>query len=77
VQPMIMSTLHQITPASRHGEAIGLRAMAINASSVAMPLLFGSAGAVVGASAVFWVAGALVGGGVPLVRGLRAGLAKA
>jgi len=37
VQPMIMSTLHQITPHHRHGEALGLRAMAINGSSVVMP----------------------------------------
>lgn len=44
VQPMIMSTLHQITPAARHGEALGLRLMAINASSVLMPMLFGTLG---------------------------------
>jgi MFS family permease len=37
VQPMIMSMLHQITPEARHGEALGLRLMAINASSVLMP----------------------------------------
>lgn len=54
VQPMIMSTLHQITPAVRHGEALGFRLMAINASSVLMPLLFGSAGAALGVSLVFW-----------------------
>ena len=61
VQPMIMSMLHQITPASRHGEALGLRLMVINASSVAMPILFGSAGAVAGVAVVFWVVGAAVG----------------
>lgn len=61
VQPMIMSTLHQITPRHRHGEALGLRAMAINGSSVVMPLLFGSAGVVVGVTGVFWVVGAVVG----------------
>lgn len=61
VQPMIMSTLHQITPKHRHGEALGLRAMAINGSSVLMPLLFGSAGLLVGASGVFWSVGAAVG----------------
>jgi sugar phosphate permease len=44
VQPMIMSTLHQITPEARHGEALGLRLMAINASSVLMPILFGTVG---------------------------------
>jgi MFS family permease len=61
VQPMIMSILHQITPEARHGEALGLRLMAINASSVAMPMLFGSVGAVVGVAAVFWATGLVVG----------------
>nr|WP_296447759.1 MFS transporter [Rhodoferax sp. UBA5149] len=63
VQPMIMSTLHQITPEARHGEALGLRLMAINASSVLMPLLFGTAGAAVGVSVVFWSVGLAVGAG--------------
>ena len=63
VQPMIMSTLHQITPDHRHGEALGLRLMTINASSVLMPLLFGTAGAVVGVSVVFWSVGVAVGAG--------------
>ena len=63
VQPMIMSMLHQITPEHRHGEALGLRLMAINGSSVLMPMLFGSAGAVIGIAGVFWVTGALVGAG--------------
>jgi hypothetical protein len=63
VQPMIMSTLHQITPKHRHGEALGLRAMAINGSSVVMPLLFGSAGVLVGVSGVFWSGGLVVGAG--------------
>lgn len=63
VQPMIMSTLHQITPEVRHGEALGLRLMAINASSVLMPILFGTAGAVAGVAVVFWTTGAMVGFG--------------
>lgn len=61
VQPMIMSMLHQITPEARHGEALGLRLMAINASSVLMPMLFGTAGAVAGVAVVFWATGAVVG----------------
>ena len=61
VQPMIMSTLHQITPSDRHGEALGLRLMSLNGSSVLMPMLFGSLGAVVGVSVVFWVVGGVVG----------------
>jgi MFS family permease len=62
-QPMIMSTLHQITPPHRQGEALGLRLMSINASSVLMPMLFGAAGAVAGVAPVFWVVGACVGWG--------------
>jgi MFS family permease len=63
VQPMIMTTLHQITPAARHGEAIALRSMAINLSSAVMPLAFGLAGATLGASMLFWVMGAAVASG--------------
>ena len=75
VQPMIMSTLHQITPDHRHGEALGLRLMTINASSVLMPLLFGTAGAVVGVSVVFWSVGVAVGAGARLGWLLRPPLA--
>ena len=63
VQPMIMTTLHQITPSARHGEAIALRSMAINLSSAVMPLAFGVAGATLGASTLFWVMGAAVASG--------------
>ena len=75
VQPMIMSMLHQITPEARHGEALGLRLMAINASSVVMPMLFGSAGALVGIAGVFWATGALVGMGSRLAWRLRDSMA--
>ncbi len=63
VQPMIMSTLHQITPPHRQGEALGLRLMSINASSVFMPMVFGAVGAIAGVAPVFWVVGAAVGTG--------------
>jgi MFS family permease len=66
VQPMIMSMLHQITPAHRHGEAVAMRMMAINASSVTMPMLFGVAGTVIGISGVFWITGAGVAAGTRL-----------
>lgn len=71
VQPMVMSTLHQITPKHRHGEALGLRSMAINGSSVVMPLLFGSAGVLVGVSGVFWTVGFAVGAGSRLAWRMR------
>jgi MFS family permease len=71
VQPMIMSMLHQITPDHRHGEAVALRLMAINASSVSMPILFGAAGSVVGIAGVFWAVGIAVAAGTRLAVGLR------
>ncbi len=75
VQPMIMTTLHQITPPARHGEAIALRSMAINLSSAVMPLAFGLAGATLGASALFWAMGAAVASGSVAAR--RVGLPTA
>jgi predicted MFS family arabinose efflux permease len=72
VQPMIMSMLHQVAPPHRQGEAVALRLMVINASSVGMPLAFGVAGAAIGASGVFWAMGLLVAGGTRLAWGLKA-----
>ncbi len=63
VQPMIMSTLHQITPQRRHGEAIALRSMTLNISSALMPLMFGLAGAAIGAATLFWAMAAGLGAG--------------
>jgi MFS family permease len=76
VQPMIMSTLHQITPGHRHGEAVAMRVMAINASSVVMPMLFGLAGTLIGISGLFWTTGAIVAGGTRLAFKLRERLAS-
>ena len=76
VQPMIMSTLHQITPPHRQGEALGLRLMSINASSVLMPMVFGAAGAVAGVAPVFWVVGVAVGTGSRAAWHLRPGHAS-
>ena len=77
VQPMIMSTLHHLTPPSRHGEAIAFRSMAINASSSIMPLAFGLAGSAVGPAVMFWIMGGAVGGGSWAASGLRQVLASA
>lgn len=70
VQPMIMSTLHHLTPPSRHGEALAFRSMAINASSSVMPLAFGLAGTALGPGVMFWIMGAAVGSGSWVARGL-------
>jgi MFS family permease len=75
VQPMIMSTLHHLTPPNRHGEAIAFRSMTINFSSSVMPLAFGVAGTALGPGAVFWLMGAAVGGGSWAVKRLASVLA--
>lgn len=72
VQPMIMSTLHQLSPQHRQGEAIALRSMTINLSSTLMPLGFGLIGATLGAAGLFWVMGAMVGAGAWPARRLGA-----
>ncbi|HSV78625.1 MAG TPA: MFS transporter [Ramlibacter sp.] len=71
VQPMVMSMLHQVTPEHRHGEAVGMRMMVINASSVLMPTIFGAASAAMGVAGLFWTIAALVGGGTRVAFRLR------
>lgn len=63
VQPAILASVHDAAPADRQGEALALRSMSVHLSMATMPLLFGAAGAAVGAPALFWVmAVALVAG---------------
>ncbi len=75
VQPMIMATLHHLTPEGRYGEVIALRSMVMNASSTATPLVFGAAGTALGAAALFWLMSASVASGSWLARRLPAGAA--
>jgi MFS family permease len=61
VQPMILSTLHQVTPRDRHGQALGLRMVTVNVATVAMPVGFGLlASAFVVAAPMWMMAGLLV-----------------
>ncbi len=62
-QPMVMSLLHTIAPAGRVGEAVGVRMTIINASTFAVPLLFGAVGSTLGLAPVFWSVGAALAGG--------------
>ena len=62
-QPMVMSLLHSISPAGRMGEAAGIRMAIINASTCAVPLLFGAIGSSVGIGPVFWLVGASLAAG--------------
>lgn len=77
VQPVVVATLYQLSPAGRHGEAIALRSMAISVSNSLMPLAFGAAGAAVGPGVVFWIMGTMVGTGSWATRGLRGAIARA
>jgi MFS family permease len=71
VQPMVMSMLHQITPPHRQGEALGLRMISVNVSSILTPLVFGTVGAAIGVASVFWVVGVMVAGGTRAAWRLR------
>lgn len=60
VQPMILATLHQVTPADRHGQALGLRMLATNGATVAMPIGFGLLAAATVTAAPLWLMASLL-----------------
>lgn len=69
-QPMVMSVLHHVAPPGRMGEAVGVRMSIVNASTFAVPLVFGAVGTGVGMGPVLWSVGAaLAGGGLFARRG--------
>lgn len=70
VQPMVMTTLHHITPDDRQGEAIALRSMCINISSATLPLGYGALGAAFGAATLFRLMGGVLLVGAWLSRGM-------
>jgi MFS family permease len=60
VQPVVMSTIMNMTPAQRHGEAFALRSLVLNTSGTVMPLIYGGVGALTGVGVLFWATGAVV-----------------
>jgi predicted MFS family arabinose efflux permease len=70
-QPMVMSLLHRLAPPHRYGEAVAMRVIVNNASSVGIPILSGAAGSLIGAAGVFWAAGVMVAAGTRLTLGLK------
>lgn len=60
VQPMVLSTLHQLTPPDRQGQALGLRMTITNAATVGMPMLFGLMSAALTTAAPLWLMSALL-----------------
>ena len=63
IQPAVMSTLHQVTPPDRQGEALGLRTTFVHFSTLVMPLSFGAIGAALGVGPVFWLTGVALSAG--------------
>jgi predicted MFS family arabinose efflux permease len=60
VQPMILATLHQVTPGNRHGQALGLRMLAINGATIVMPVGFGLLASATVAAAPMWAMAGLL-----------------
>jgi predicted MFS family arabinose efflux permease len=72
-QPSVMSLLYSHAPEGRGGEAVGVRAVVLNASHTVLPLAFGGVGAALGMMPVFWAMAALLAvGGVAAERRRRA-----
>lgn len=61
VQPLVMTLIHEVAPEHRQGDAMAMRLMMVNASGIAMPVLYGSAGLLVTSTGVFHIAGLAVG----------------
>ena len=63
-QPSIMTLIYATAPEGRAGEAVGVRAVVLNASHTVLPLAFGGVGAALGMYPVFWTMSvALAGAG--------------
>ena len=67
-QPNIMSLVHSRSPEGRIGEVLGVRLTIIHGNQVALPLIFGAFGSVLGTAAMFWTMAVLVfSGGIGAV----------
>ncbi|MDC8785905.1 MFS transporter [Roseateles koreensis] len=60
VQPMVLALLHQVTPADRQGQALGLRMLVVNSATVAMPTGFGVLAAATLPAAPMWLMASLL-----------------
>jgi len=73
-QPNVMSLVHSRAPEGRVGEVLGVRTTMMNGSHVALPLVFGAFGTIIGATAVFWIMATLLAtGGIAVLRLHRLG----
>ena len=70
-QPMTMSLLYVMTPQGRIAEAVGLQKTVRNATHLAVPILFGSVGAMFGVTTVFLSNALILGASGLLMRKAR------
>ncbi len=64
-QPNMLSLLHTSAPDGRTGEAVGLRSLVGNASSVSVPVAFGAAVATLGIAPILFAGVLMVAGVIP------------
>ena len=71
-QPNMLSLLHAAAPSGRGGEALGLRSLVGNGSSVLIPITFGLAVGPLGVAPLLWGGAALISSALPAAhRGVR------
>ncbi|MFZ4481537.1 MAG: MFS transporter [Rhodoferax sp.] len=71
-QPNMLSLLHAAAPSGRGGEALGLRSLIGNASSVWVPIAFGLAVGPIGVAPLLWTGASLISSALPAAhRGVR------
>jgi MFS family permease len=71
-QPNMLSLLHAAAPSGRGGEALGLRSLVGNGSSVLIPITFGFAVGPLGVAPLLWLGAALISSALPAAhRGVR------
>lgn len=63
-QPMTLSILARSAPASRLGEATGLRVMLVNGTQTVLPSAFGALGGAIGVAGLFWGMAVVLGAGL-------------
>jgi MFS family permease len=64
-QPNMLSLLHTSAPTARSGEAVGLRSLVGNASSVSVPVAFGAGVATFGIAPILFIGVLMVAGVIP------------
>ena len=75
--PLSLVLAYNRSPPGRSGEAIGVRQTVNKLTEVAMPIVFGSLGTVLGMAPVFWIDGAMLAIGGSLMRRDAAARARA